>query len=96
MVQSSQSSLRSKLLSDDSVLVKDAEKVQEASQPTARVFQGPRPALRNWTIAAPMDQQGNEQQSAKADEHIEGFDEEISVIKSAHKDNFNINTPKWL
>lgn len=100
MVQSSQaasqSSLRSKLLSDDSALVKETEKVQEAAQPTARVFQGPRPALRNWTIAAPMDQQGNEQQASKVEEHIEGFDEEISVIKSAHKDNFSINTPKWL
>ncbi len=91
MVQSSQSNLRSKLMSDDSVLELETE--VKGTPATARVFQGKNPTLRNWKIAAP------ETEFAARSSHIASFDEtdeEMSRIKSAHNDKFNINTPKWL
>lgn len=95
MVQSSQSGLRSKLLSNEESITAIDIDVKETPT-TARVFQGNRPALRNWKIASPnMETSQNE---AIAD-NIQGFDvaeEEIARIQSAHNDSFDIQTPKWL
>lgn len=83
-----QSGLRSKLLSSE---IQQDEKVVEMAA-TAKVFQGSGPALRNWKISTTPEEQA-------VAVKIEGFDfgeEELARIKSAHKDQFQIEMPAWL
>jgi len=89
-----QSGLRSKLLGNDDQDVEAPVVPQQDVFSTTKVFQGSKPALKNWRISTFDEQQAEELPKS---ETVDFAEEEMARIRSSQlEDDFDVATPKWL